>query len=228
MWVSEGPGSEEQDMTHSLHREGTLESLERDYAIFIYPARGFNYAGSAPKIRHLVELLFLSGPSNMIATTLRRNLYSGVSPDEVLESIKDGTRVYSTFNSREKVKDLLIRMKKADEGISIVVSGLIDRVREISAEVGLNPHMVNLSLGIHGNSERLPPADIRQFTTMCGHGVVSPNLVRDVIRKLKREKVSAWEGSLILAGPCACGIYNPHRSEELLHELAPLYTVDRG
>jgi hypothetical protein len=214
-------------MTHSLHREGTLDSLERDYVLFIYPARGFNYKGSEPKVRHLVELVYLTGPANIIATTLRRNLYSGVRPEEMLDSIREGTRVYCVFNSREKIKEVLSRIKEADEGISIVVSGIIDRVREISAEIGLNPHMVNLSLGIHGNTDRLPPADIRQFTTMCGHGVVSPNLVRDTIRKVKTGKVSTWEGSLILAKPCACGIYNPHRSEELLNEMTPLYTVDR-
>ena len=44
-------------MTHSLHREGTVASLERDYAVFIYPARGFNYEGCAPKIQHLVEIV---------------------------------------------------------------------------------------------------------------------------------------------------------------------------
>ena len=214
-------------MTHSLHREGRLDSLERDYALFIYPARGFNYPGSGPKVRRLMEMLYMGGPSNVIVTTLRRNLYSGVSPDKILDSIKDGARVFSAFNSREKIKEVLLRFQKADEGISIVVSGLIDRVREISNEIGLSPHMVNLSLGVHGNRDRLPPADIRQFTTMCGHGVVSPSLVRNVIRKLKRGKVNAWEGSLILAGPCACGIYNPHRSEELLQEMAPLYTVSR-
>jgi hypothetical protein len=214
-------------MTHSLHREGSLRSLERDYVLFIYPARGFNYAGSGPKVRHLMELLFLAGPSNTIVTTLRRNSYSGVSPEEVLNSIKDGARVYATFNTREKIKGLLTAMKEADEGISIVVSGLIDQVREIAAEAGLNPHMINLSLGIHGATDRLPPPDIRQFTTMCGHGLISPNLVRDVIRKINKGEVTPWEGSLILAKPCACGIYNPHRSEELLHEMAPLYTVDR-
>lgn len=215
-------------MTHSLHREGTLDSLERDYAVFIYPARGFNYPGSGPKVRRLMELLYLGEPSNVIVTTLRRNLYAGVSPEEILDSIKDGARVFSAFNSRDKVKEVLLRFKKANEGISIVVSGLIDRVREISEEIGLSPHMVNLSLGVHGNTDRLPSADLRQFTTMCGHGVVSPNLVRDVVRKLKRGRVSVWEGSLILAKPCACGIYNPHRSEELLNEMAPLYTVSRG
>jgi hypothetical protein len=214
-------------MTHSLHREGTEESLERDYCLFIYPARGFNYKDSGPKIKRMVELLYLTGPANMIASTLRRNMYSGVRPEDVLQSIKDGARVYSVFHSREKIKEALIRLKEADEGISVMVSGLIDRVREITAETGISPHMVNLSLGILGQTDLLPPPDIRQFTTMCGHGVVSPALVRDVIRKIKRGKATAWEGSLILAGPCACGIYNPYRSQELLEEMAPLYTVSR-
>jgi hypothetical protein len=215
-------------MTHSLHREGSLDSLEKDYVLFIYPARGFNYRGSAPKVRRLVELLYQSGPVNMCVTTLRRNMYSGVKPEEVLESIKvEGARVFSVFDSREKVKDALIRIKEADEGISIMVSGLIDRVREIAGEIGIDPYMVNLSLGIHGRTDRLPQPDIREFSTMCGHGVVSPHLVRDVIRRVKAGKVTEWEGSLIIAEPCACGIYNPCRSAELIREKAPLYALDR-
>jgi hypothetical protein len=214
-------------MTHSLHREGARDSLERDYAVFIYPARGFNYAGSGPKVRRLMELLFLAGPSNMSVTTLRKNLYSGVPQEAFLDSIKDGARVFSVFNDPVKVKEALRRLKQADEGISIVVSGLVDRVREMSGDLGLTPHTVNLSLGTHGGTEHLPSPDLRQFTTMCGHGLVSPKLVRDVLRKVKRGKVSAWEGSLIVAKPCACGIYNPHRSEEMLRDLAPVYTVTR-
>ena len=81
-------------MTHSLHREGTPDSLAKDYALFIYPARGFNYEGSEPKLRRLAELLFLSGPANMIVSSLRQNLYSGVKPDEVLATIRDGTKIF--------------------------------------------------------------------------------------------------------------------------------------
>ncbi len=215
-------------MTHSLHREGSLESLEKEYVLFIYPARGFNYKGSAPKIRHNVELLYQAGPVNMIPTSLRRNMYSGVTNEEILDSITvEGTRVYSVFNDREKLKKALALIQEADEGISIMVSGVTDRVREISAELGITPHMINLSLGIHGNTDRLPPADIREFTTMCGHGVVSPYLVKDMIRRVKTGKVSAFDGSVLLAEPCTCGIYNPVRSAELLREKMPLYTVDR-
>ena len=214
-------------MTHSLHREGSHESLDKDYVVFIYPARGYNYKGCAPKVRHLVEIVYQVGPVNMIATTLRKNLYSGVEPDEVLDSIEEGCRVFSVFNSREKLQELLTGFKEADEGISIVVSGLIDRVREIAAEVGLNPHTINLSLGIHGGTELLPSAEVCQFTTMCGHAMISPHLVEDVIRRVKTGKIDTWDGSMVLAKPCACGIYNPYRSMELLDNLAPLYTVSR-
>lgn len=214
-------------MTHSLHREGKQESLEKDYAVFIYPARGFNYKGCAPKVRRLVEIVYQVGPANMIASSLRQNLYSGVRPERVLESIKEGTRVFTVFESRDKIKELLALFKEADQGISIVVSGLIDPVREIAAEVGLDPHTINVSLGVHGNTDVLPPDDIRQFTTMCGHGMVSPHLARDIIRKVKTGKVDPWNGSLTLAKPCSCGIYNPFRSQALLDEMTPIYTVAR-
>jgi hypothetical protein len=214
-------------MTHSLHREGSNESLDKDYVVFIYPARGYNYKGCAPKVRRLVEVVYQVGPANMIATTLRKNMYSGVQPDDVLNSIEEGCRVFTVFNSRKKLKELLSTFKAADEGISIVVSGLIDRVREIGAEVGLDPHTINLSLGIHGGTEHLPSAEIREFTTMCGHAMIAPKLVEDIIRQVKTGKIDTWNGSLALAKPCACGIYNPYRSQELLDKLSPLYTVAR-
>lgn len=214
-------------MTHSLHREGTIESLDKDYAVFIYPARGYNYKGCVPRVQKLVEIVYQVGPANMIATTLRENFYSGVAPEEVLGSVREGCRVFTVFNAREKLKELLQRFKESDQGISIVVSGLIDRVREIAAEVGLDPHTINLSLGIHGCKDRLPPEDIRQFTTMCGHAMIAPQLVEDTLRQVKTGKLDKWNGSLALAKPCACGIYNPYRSQELLADMEPLYTVVR-
>jgi len=215
-------------MTHSLHREGTLASLERDYVLYVYPAKGINWKGSVPKVRRLTEMVYQAGPANLILTTLRRNMYSGITPEEVVESItQEGTRVFCVFDGREKITEALRRIKEADEGISIVVSGVIDRVREISAEVGIDPHTINLSLGIRGRTDRLPPADIREFTTMCGHGLVSPHLVSDIIRRAKRGKIDEWEASIVLAKPCACGIFNPFRAMALLRDKMPLYTVAR-
>ena len=214
-------------MTHSLHREGPLDLLNKEFVLFVYPARGFNYDGSAPKIRRLGEMLFHQGPANLLVTSLRRNMYLGVSQEEILNSIKDGSKIFCVLEDRKKIKDTLAKIKEMDEGISIVISGVMDRVREVSAELGLTPHTVNLSLGIHGKTDRLPPADIRQFTTMCGHGMVSPRLIRDVIRRVKTGKLDLWGASLIVAAPCTCGIFNPSRSAEMLKDLVPLYTVNR-
>jgi hypothetical protein len=214
-------------MTHSLHREGPLDLLNQEYVVFIYPARGLNYDGSGPKVRRLMEMLYTQGPANMLVTTLRKNLYSGIPQEEILNSIKDGAKIYCVFTDREKIRETLARIMEMDEGISIMVSGVIDRVRDVAAELGLKPHTINLSLGIDGRTDRLPPADIRQFTTMCGHGMVSPHLVRDVLRRVKTGKIDLWEGSLIIAAPCSCGIVNPYRSVEMLKELVPLYTVNR-
>jgi hypothetical protein len=237
-------------MTHSLHREGSLDSLDKDYVLFIYPSRGHNYKGSAPKVRHMAELVHQAGPVNVMVKTRRRKIAAGAGQDGAAREISveggnaycvfdgkdklpidiiqhDGTRVYTVFDSPQKLKEALAKIKEADEGISIVISGRIDRLREIAAEIGIDPHMVNLSLGIHGRTDRLPQADIREFTTMCGHGLVSPNLVRDTIRRVKTGKVSEEKGCEILAAPCLCGIHNPSRSAELLRDKGPLYTVDR-
>ena len=214
-------------MTHSLHREGPLDLLEKEYVLFVYPARGFNFDGSEPKIRRMGEMLFQQGPANLITTNLRQNMYRAVSHEQILDSIKDGTKIFCVLEERQKIKDTLAKIKEMDAGISIVVSGVIDQIREVAAEIGLDPHTINMSLGIHGRTDRLPPADIRQFTTMCGHGMVSPDLIRDLLRKVKNGKLDLWEASLIAAAPCSCGIYNPSRSAEMLSGLVALYTVNR-
>ena len=116
-------------MTHSIHREGPLDLLNQEYVLFVYPARGFNYDGSGPKVRRLGEMLFHQGPANLLVLSLRQNMYSGVPQEEILNSIKDGAKIFSVLEGREKLKDTLAKIKEMDEGISIVVTGNIDRVR---------------------------------------------------------------------------------------------------
>lgn len=99
-----------------MHREGSIDSLEKDYALFIFPARGFNWAGSTPKVKRLMEFVYQMGPSNIISSALRKNLYSGVSPDEIMGRIKDGDRVFCVFNSIEKIKKLSWGSRKQMRG----------------------------------------------------------------------------------------------------------------
>ncbi|GAJ11651.1 unnamed protein product, partial [marine sediment metagenome] len=69
-------------------------------------------------------------------------------------------------------------------------------------------------------TEKLPAPEILEFTTMCGHGMISRYLVEDVIERVKEGAISAKEGSLEIGKQCCCGIYNPARGEKLLKALA--------
>ena len=53
-------------------------------------------------------------------------------------------------------------------GISTVVSGLIDEVKSIAEEAGLQPHTALLSLGIHGKRSVLPEDEILEIALGAG------------------------------------------------------------
>jgi len=93
-------------------------------------------------------------------------------------------------------------------------------VKKICKEVGLSPHTVNHSLGIHGKTERLPNENILEIITMCGHMMVSPNLVKEMIKEINEGKITHEEAAKELSKLCECGIFNPYRTEKLLRKMA--------
>ena len=67
---------------------------------------------------------------------------------------------------------------------------------------------------------RLPPEDeeILDITTVCGHSIVSFNLVRRMATEVSKGMISLEEAGRIMARPCSCGIFNPKRAEDLLRQ----------
>ena len=45
-------------MTHTNHRRGSIENLNKDYVVFVYGARGINTKGAGPKCREFLRLAF--------------------------------------------------------------------------------------------------------------------------------------------------------------------------
>jgi len=60
---------------------------------------------------------------------------------------------------------------------------------------------------------------ILEFNTMCGHGMVSFNLVRKMIDYVKLRRLTAKEAARIMAKCCECGAFNPVRAETLLEKV---------
>jgi hypothetical protein len=140
--------------------------------------------------------------------------------DEIMAGIQDVSIVHAVFAEEEPVTALLRDLKAADLGVSVVVSGLFDRVGECAGHAGLHQHTVECSLGIWGRMEKLPRTGVLQITTMCGHGMVAASLVEHLVGEIRRGKLTAEAAAQQLTEPCVCGVFNPHRAIRLLARLA--------
>jgi hypothetical protein len=80
-------------------------------------------------------------------------------------------------------------------------------------------HSVEQSLGVFGRTDRLPPREIVEINTMCGHGMVSFNLIKKIVEEVKLERMTPEEGAYNLTKPCECGAFNPARARQMLEAL---------
>lgn len=206
-------------MTNTLHRLGTRESLARDYVIFLHPARGINREGSAEKSRLFLRMALEEGAVNISANKL--NLFTA-DPEKMIAEADDEANPAATFSDPERLRRFVARLKEADLGISVNISGLADEVDEILRSQGIVRHSVEHSLGVLGRTDRLPTRQILELTTMCGHGMISYNHARKMIDWVKLGKLTPKQAARYLARPCVCGAFNVDRAEELLAKAVEL------
>ncbi len=206
-------------MTHTLHRQGTPESLERDYVVFAMPSSGLNSEGSKPKLEEVFEIFKRHNPVNL-GDSKGGSRFSLGSDEAVRQILVENELVHAVFRSREQVIQVLKELREADLGLSVTVSGLMESVHDCCRQTGLTPHTAVMSLGIWGRTDLLPEERIQKVATMCGHGLVSYNLIRELAREVREGRMTAAKAGETLARPCICGVFNPERAAELIAELA--------
>lgn len=207
-------------MTHLLHRSGSVESLKNDYAILAMPARGFSDGPLVgEQLRRFHDVVVQHNPANYGDINLG-NVHQ-VGAKAIRDNIHKGMSFFGVFSRREDLVACLKELVKEDIGLCTVVSGLFHDVGECCAEAGLGMHTVNQSLGIWGDTSRLPKDDrILNIVSMCGHGSVSVNLVKSWVDRIKRGTATPDEAATDMAKMCVCGIFNPVRAADTLRELA--------
>jgi len=203
-------------MTHSLHRRGTAESLSEDYVMLCLPAIGVNDEGHDPKLQEFLRIALRHDPVNIGAISMG-NMFSH-KPEDVVNAAHG--IVHAVFVNKETVTEVLKELKEADLGMSVVVSGIFKNVDECIEKAGLKHHTANFSLGIWGRTEKLPSNDILEVTTMCGHAMVSANLVKAMVAEIKAGTKTPEAAAKVLAPQCACGVFNPARAAKLLAAMA--------
>ncbi len=203
-------------MTHSLHRCGTRENLQNDFALLCIPELGYNHVHSPDKARRFLEIIKQYNPDNYGVITLG-NKYTHTD-EELIQALDSSPAIFSVINRKEDLIEIFKELKAEDLGLCVVVNGVYETIQECCREAGLQPHTVNHSLGVWGKTEKLPDNKTLEIITMCGHGQISSNLVRDLVERVKKQKISLREAVVTMAGPCVCGFFNTQRAEQLLRE----------
>lgn len=203
-------------MTHSLHRLGETESLRGDFVWLMYQAKGVNDRNIKEKAEAFIAVAEAVGSENW--GDVKSGPTACLSVDKIKAKISDQSRLRGVFTSRRQVVDFLKQIKAKHLGISVIISGLLDEVLPACNEAGVTPHTINYSLGVWGNKSRLAEEEVLAVTTMCGHHLISPNLVRTKMDEIREGKKSPREAALELATFCPCGIFNPVRAAKLLKE----------
>jgi hypothetical protein len=176
-------------MTHSLHRQGTVTNLANDCCVMCILERGINSKDANVKAQRFLDIVLKYGPSNYGVTT-HGNMYT--HDLETLRKALDTVPVlFCVLASQEALEGVLRETKEQDFGLCIVVAGLYEPVAETCKKIGLDPHPVNHSLGVWGRTEKLPPKEILEIRTMCGHAQISSWLVGSLAEQVRKGSISA-------------------------------------
>lgn len=205
-------------MTHSLHRHGTLENLQEDYVVFAIAAQTVNAKGKAPVFGEFYKIVNKYDP--VFSGDMKTGNILAVGLEAIANGHQDNSIVHAVYTDKKVVAKVLKELKEADLGLSIVVSGLLDHVDACCGKAGIERHTIEHSLGIHGNTKRLPEDQVLEISTMCGHGMVAFNLINHMVDEIKAGSKTPEQAADELAAQCHCGIVNPVRAAALLKLMA--------
>ena len=194
-------------------------------------AKGINREGSASKIKEFLRICLKYNPVS-IGSSKHGNIFQeDIAPEQWVSEIGDGETAAAVFTDPDTLQDVVDQLVQADLGISINISGLSEEVQQCCHKAGIERHSVEHSLGFWAAKDRLPEREILEFHTLCGHGMVSFNLIRKMIEYVKLRRLSPKDAARIMAKGCVCGVFNPARAEAMLERIqkkGPLSAASKG
>jgi hypothetical protein len=202
-------------MTNTLHRKGNAESLKGDFVVFATPSGPIPELGK--KLIRFTQICLRHRPINM--NHVDRDGMHHVNPRRIQQEMANKIGMTATFDNSNALAAVIAELKDADLGVSINVSGLLETVRACCNQAGLERHSAEQSLGIFGKTELLPQWPVVELNSLCGHGLVSFNLISRIVDEVKTERMTPQDGAYHLAKPCQCGAFNPSRAKQVLEQL---------
>ncbi len=219
-------------MTNTLHRYGSRESFKDDYIVFAIPARGINDKDCVEKQHRFLEIARKHHPVNMgdashgaifhpskeLNPTVHWRRELGPDFDSVMNCVSCPSTVAAVFDNPDAVVAFIEEVRQENLGLSINISAALDKAQECARRAGLERHSVEYSLGFFGQTDRMADRQTLELATMCGHGMLSFNLVRKLVEWVKQGRRTPQQASTTLARFCSCGVFNPARACRLLEQ----------
>lgn len=216
-------------MTHTLHRRGSIESLSNDFLVQIVTSK--HVEGSKTSRNHSLSLSIKKAAGKLIDKYFNQFPNIKTEIEKILLKLPPAPRFFKNFenkiirsfisplrvfNTKSEFITYLGELKKADLGSSVVVSGLFKEIDECLERINIRPHTVQFSLGVFGTVDRLPEEKILEMTTMCGHHLISPRLVKKLVKDIKDDRITPERAAELLGKQCICGAFNKARAVKLI------------
>jgi hypothetical protein len=192
-------------MTHTLNRRGLSEERPGEEIVFLCMIPADERGKKSEEMLEMANTVLKYTPDNIIGAPL------GLDEEGIRALAKRGTIITAVFTNKDDVQKLVEEIKSKRLGISVVLSGLFQDAHEVCDKAGLSEHTHNISLGIFGKTERLPDEETLEIATQCGHALISPHYVKQIVRKIRKGKMTSEE---------VCGIGNPQRIKRSLDLMA--------
>ncbi len=210
-------------MTHTTQRRGLDPSRPGEEVIVLaMVAREFQGREGIDKaMNELAAKMLEHGRDHWPKWTVDRLTAAarGGLQQQVVAVFTDIRRVENMFNDLRR--EWLPRNHEKGYPISIVVTGLVDDAHNLCRKSGFKEHTYLHCLGFFGRQARqLPSGDEFSLITMCGHGLIAKNRVRNLVRLIQKGEMTPEQAAEDIARPCQCGIGNKKRAQELFARLA--------
>jgi hypothetical protein len=197
-------------MTHTVHRR--VPEIEEDYVLLLRSSKGINREGAGKKLLQLLERMEPLSPVSyghpVAGSTLR------TERAEIKKNINDSSNLHIVFKDTQSAQKALEIAKEMDTGLSVTLTGPLDRIRAMASEMGLNIQSVQLDLGTIGKKGFDPGTE--GILSLCGHMRVSENLIKEMKAKVKSGKIDPDTAARTIGKVCLCGCFNTHAAAKLL------------
>ncbi|MFC2169525.1 hypothetical protein ACFLRM_03015 [Acidobacteriota bacterium] len=209
-------------MTHTSQRRGLDPSRPGEEVIVMamVPKAFRGKKGVREVISDLAVKMLKHGRDHWPKLTNDRltKIAEGPAADRLGVAFTDLDIVVNLLNDLKK--DWIPRNRELGYPISIVLTGLTGDTHACCQKTGFTQHTYLYSLGPFGRVQDLPTGDELALITMCGHGLIAKNRVRDRVQSLQKGDLTLDEAAEDVVRPCKCGIGNQKRAKELLARLA--------